>query len=188
MLSEKDNTHISKFLSLVLRHKPETIGITLDENGWISVDVLLQQMTIHGHSISKAILDHVVATNSKKRFSYNEDGTKIRASQGHSVEIELNYKSQQPPTILYHGTAEKSLDSILATGLEKRERRHVHLSTAIETALTVGKRYGKPVLLSIDARRMHDDGYLFFLSENNVWLTDHVPVKYIHKQQQGSID
>jgi putative RNA 2'-phosphotransferase len=183
MISEKENTRISKFLSLVLRHQPETIGIQLDENGWIAVDILLKQMAAHNRGISKAILDHVVATNSKKRFAYNDDETKIRANQGHSVEVDLNYTPQQPPAILYHGTAEPALESILKTGLEKRKRHHVHLSVDVNTAMAVGSRYGKPVLLVVAAGEMYTDGYIFYLSDNGVWLTDHVPVKYLRQKE-----
>lgn len=183
MISEKENTRISKFLSLVLRHQPQTIGIQLDENGWVPVDILLKQLVTHGHNVSKEILDHVVVTNSKKRFAYNDDETKIRANQGHSFEVDLSYTPQQPPAILYHGTAERSLDSIFKTGLEKRNRHHVHLSMDISTALTVGSRYGKPVLLTVAAGEMYTDGYSFYVSDNNVWLTDHVPVKYLNQKE-----
>lgn len=183
MISEKENTRISKFLSLVLRHHPEAIGIQLDENGWISVDILLKQLATHGKNISKEILDHVVATNNKKRFGYNEDETKIRANQGHSVEVDLNYTPQQPPAILYHGTAERSLESIFKTGLEKRNRHHVHLSMDVNTALAVGSRYGRPVLLIVSAGEMYTDGYSFYVSDNKVWLTEHVPVKYLKQKE-----
>ena len=183
MISEKENTRISKFLSLVLRHQPETIGIQLDEQGWVPVDILLKQLVAHGKNVSKEILDHVVAMNNKKRFAYNADETKIRANQGHSVEVDLNYIPQQPPAILYHGTAERSLESIFTTGLEKRSRHHVHLSSDVTTALAVGSRYGKPVLLIVAAGEMYTDGYSFYVSDNNVWLTDHVPVKYLKQKE-----
>jgi putative RNA 2'-phosphotransferase len=183
LISEKENTRISKFLSLALRHEPQTIGIQLDENGWVAVDILLKQLAVHGHNVSKEILDHVVATNNKKRFAYNDDETKIRANQGHSVEVDLNYITKQPPAILYHGTAERSVESIFKTGLEKRKRHHVHLSMDINTALAVGSRYGKPVLLTVAAGEMHTDGYSFYVSDNNVWLTDHVPVKYLKQKE-----
>jgi putative RNA 2'-phosphotransferase len=183
MISEKENTRISKFLSLVLRHQPETIGIQLDEHGWVPVGILLKQMAAHNHRISKEILDHVVATNSKKRFAYNDDESKIRANQGHSVEVDLNYTPLQPPAILYHGTAERALESIFKTGLEKRQRHHVHLSMDVNTALAVGSRYGKPVLLMVAAGDMYTDGYSFYMSDNNVWLTNHVPVKYLKRKE-----
>lgn len=179
MITEKENTRISKFLSLVLRHKPETINITLDENGWTDVDILIRQLTLHGLDITQEILHYVVDTNAKKRFAFNGDNTRIRASQGHSVEVSLDYESRQPPEILYHGTAEASVPSILQTGLDKRSRHHVHLSADVNTATSVGQRYGKPVVLKVAALKMFNDGHLFYLSENNVWMTDYVPVKYI---------
>ena len=179
MISEKDTTHVSKFLSMVLRHQPEIIGLLLDENGWTDVDHLLEQMNANGFAISFSTLQYVVETNDKKRFALSSDGSKIRASQGHSVNIALDYGPQQPPDVLYHGTAERSLPSILLTGLDKRDRHHVHLSELAETALSVGKRYGRPVLLTVQAQRMFRDGYTFFRSENGVWLTEHVPVEYL---------
>lgn len=179
MLSEKENTKISKFLSLVLRHQPETISIQLDASGWVDVNDLLEKAKAHGMAISPDILNFVVASNSKKRFAFNDDGTKIRASQGHSIDIELGYVAATPPPLLYHGTTKRALESILLTGLEKRQRHHVHMSTDVNTALNVGQRYGEAVLLQIDAERMKEDGYLFYCSENKVWLTDHVPAKYL---------
>ncbi|MFZ6011121.1 MAG: RNA 2'-phosphotransferase [Bacteroidota bacterium] len=179
MITEKENNKISKFLSLVLRHQPEKIDIQLDENGWTDVAILINQANKNGFAITKEILRHVVDTNAKKRFAFNDDRTRIRASQGHSVEIELGYAPQPPPEILYHGTTETSVSSILAIGLEKRSRHHVHLSADAEIATKVGQRYGKPVVLRIAAMQMFKDGYQFYMSENHVWLTDHVPAKYI---------
>jgi putative RNA 2'-phosphotransferase len=181
MMNEKDITHISKLLSLVLRHKPDTIGITLNEQGWTDVDILLQQLNKHGHRVTLSMLQQVVETNTKKRFSFNEDGRRIKANQGHSVEVELALEAKEPPSILYHGTAERSLDSIMKTGLDRRERHHVHLSENKDTAIDVGRRYGKPVLLVIDSNEMYKDGYQFYVTANNVWLTDHVPVKYLQR-------
>lgn len=170
---------ISKFLSLVLRHKPETIGLTLDKGGWASVFELLQACERHGLPITLKELHAVVAFNDKKRFSFNDDGTLIRANQGHSVKVELGYQPQEPPEILYHGTVERFLPSILAKGLLKGQRHHVHLSPDIATATKVGVRRGQPVILSIKSGQMHRDGYTFYQSTNGVWLTDHVPVAYI---------
>lgn len=181
MISEKENTRISKFLSLVLRHQPETIGIKLDENGWADVKDLIHKLKVNGLAVTKEILDHVVETNSKKRFAYNEDRTKIRASQGHSVSVDLGYEPKEPPDILYHGTASQFVDSIFKGGLQKGSRHHVHLSENIETATKVGQRHGKPVIFEVAARQMFEDGFAFFVSENNVWLTDSVPVKYLKK-------
>jgi putative RNA 2'-phosphotransferase len=179
MITEKENVRISKFLSLALRHKPEAIDISLDASGWTEVDKLLQQMNLNGFLITKEILKHIVDTNEKKRFTFNQNETLIRASQGHSVEIELGYSKKQPPEILFHGTAESSIASILESGLTKQSRHHVHLSVEIKTASNVGHRYGKPVILAIEALQMFNDGFDFYLSDNGVWLTDHVPVKYL---------
>jgi putative RNA 2'-phosphotransferase len=184
MITEKENINISKFLSLVLRHKPETIGITLDEHGWISVDTLLVKLREANVNISGEILEHIVESNNKKRFAFNDDHTRIRASQGHSVEIELGYTPVIPPEILYHGTTAVNLISIQSSGLDKRARHHVHLSKDIETALKVGSRHGKPILLQVEARKMSEAGYHFFLSDNGVWLTDHVPAKFIKAQEE----
>jgi putative RNA 2'-phosphotransferase len=179
MNNEKENKRISKFLSFVLRHKPETIHITLDDHGWTDVGILLTRMHEHGFDITREMLEDVVATNSKSRFAFNEDHSRIRASQGHSVTVDLGYNAQQPPPVLYHGTAEHIVPLILETGLEKRSRHHVHLSAETKTAAAVGQRYGKPVVLQIAALEMFNEGYKFYLADNNVWLTDHVPVKYL---------
>ncbi|GAB2703292.1 RNA 2'-phosphotransferase [Mucilaginibacter koreensis] len=179
MISEKETTRISKFLSLALRHQPETIGISLDENGWTDVAQLLQQLNQHQMKVDMDMLMHVVETNNKKRFAFNNDHTQIRASQGHSVQVDLGYVPAQPPAILYYGTAVQNLPSILNNGLEKRSRQHVHLSADTATAIKVGQRHGKPQVLVIDAQRMQQDGFTFYLSANSVWLTDAVPAKYI---------
>lgn len=178
-MDAKISKTVSKLLSFVLRHHPELIGLELDEKGWASVDLLLRHVNAHGTPIDRGLLDYVVETNNKKRFAFNEDKTLIRASQGHSIAIELGLTAQVPPDILFHGTAEKSLASILDTGLEKRGRQHVHLSQDLQTAIQVGSRHGKPVVFNVLAAEMQAAGYLFYLSENQVWLTDHVPVKFI---------
>ena len=162
MITPKNTVKLSKFLSLVLRHKPQTIGITLDKNGWTDVKILLQKMNDYGKKIDIQTLKEVVANNNKKRFAFNEKGDKIRANQGHSISIDLGYTPQTPPYILYHGTVERFLGSIFTTGLEKRKRHHVHLSANLETALNVGKRRGKPIILLVDAKTMHEDGFPFF--------------------------
>jgi putative RNA 2'-phosphotransferase len=180
MISEKETTRISKFLSLVLRHKPEAIGLTLDENGWADVGELIDKMNGHNYKITRDILNSVVVTNNKQRFSFNGDKTKIRANQGHSIQVELDLKEMTPPEYLYHGTGEKAVTSILKTGLQKRARHHVHLSGDIATAITVGSRHGKPKVFTVAALQMLRDGYKFYLSENNVWLTDQVPVQYLN--------
>lgn len=178
-MTEKETQSFSKLLSLILRHKPETVGITLDANGWIAVEQLLEALEKAGKSIDMAALNYIVATNNKKRFAFNETGTHIRASQGHSVSIELGYEPQEPPEILYHGTAEKNTASILSRGLIKGKRNHVHLSSNTATAIQVGQRHGKPVIFTIRAKEMHIVGFQFYISENNVWLTDYVPAEYL---------
>jgi putative RNA 2'-phosphotransferase len=187
MMNEKETTRISKFLSLVLRHQPQLIGITLNEQGWVSVDELLQQAKKHGQLITMEVLNHVVETNAKKRFAFSADKKQIRASQGHSVEVELGYEPQVPPKILYHGTGSQSVESILKTGLERRSRQHVHLSADINTAIKVGSRHGKPVVLSVLAGEMNKNGFVFYLSANGVWLTDEVPAVFLRLEGIPSI-
>jgi putative RNA 2'-phosphotransferase len=179
MLLKDKSTKISKTLSYVLRHNPASAGIELDDNGWALVSELLLKLRVDGKTINFETLKYVVDTNNKKRFSFNEDFTSIRASQGHSIKIDLNYCETKPPAILYHGTAEKFLSSILKTGLQRMNRHHVHLSLDAETAFNVGQRHGKPVILKIDAAEMYKAGHVFYVSENNVWLTENVPEKYI---------
>ncbi|ELI6456075.1 RNA 2'-phosphotransferase [Flavobacterium psychrophilum] len=182
MKTEKEINNLSKFFSLILRHKPETIGIKLDENGWVNTTVLLEKSNQHGHKIDFETLKIIVETNNKKRFSFSDDFEKIRANQGHSLDIELGYLPTKPPKILFHGTAEKNINSIKLNGLEKRNRHHVHLSQDIETALNVGKRHGKPIVLEIHSEEMYNHKFDFFLSENGVWLTEKVPTIYIKEQ------
>jgi putative RNA 2'-phosphotransferase len=172
-------THISKLLSKILRHQPDLIGIQLDENGWVEVSTLLQNLEKYQTQISFEQLKEVVDTNSKKRFSFNDDFSKIRANQGHSIEVDLALQTQTPPDILYHGTVEKNLDSIFEKGLSKMNRHHVHLSADTETAQKVGMRHGKPIIFTIESKKMYDQGYVFYLSENQVWLTDNVPSEFI---------
>ena len=175
--------HISKLMSLVLRHEPEAIGLKLDENGWACVQELIEKINRKGIKIDEAILNDVVANNDKKRFAFNTDKTKIRASQGHSIEVELNLPEATPPDILYHGTTNRFLESILAYGLKQQNRQHVHLSATVETATAVGSRHGKPVILKVKAKEMYDAGYKFYLSENNVWLADEVSKEFIKYEQ-----
>jgi len=183
MISEKENIKTSKFLSLVLRHQPELIGLKLDENGWVNVDELIKKTNNHGIRLDLETLDLIVNTNNKKRFAFNETLDKIRASQGHSVEIDLGYTAKVPPEILYHGTATKNVDSILKSGIEKRDRHHVHLSSDVETAIKVGQRHGKIFIFEVHAGQMHDDNFKFYISENGVWLTENVPAKYLKQSQ-----
>lgn len=178
-MSSQRTTHISKFLSLVLRHKPDEIGITLDDSGWVDVEVLLAALARHGTVISREELAHVVATNDKKRFAFSDDGQRVRASQGHSVQVDLQLAPACPPEILYHGTATRFLAAIRQTGLQRMQRQHVHLHPDIATAASVGTRHGKLALLQIRAGAMHRAGLAFYVSVNGVWLTDAVPVEYI---------
>lgn len=170
---------VSKFLSLVLRHSPEKIGLQLDENGWANVEELILKCSQKGNKLDKILLDYVVENNDKKRFAYNEDKTKIRASQGHSISVELNLTETEPSEYLYHGTVGKFMESIQKEGLKKMSRQHVHLSKDKETATKVGSRRGAPQILTVRSGAMYRDGFKFYLSENNVWLTDEVPAKYI---------
>ncbi|WBX77670.1 RNA 2'-phosphotransferase [Tenacibaculum ovolyticum] len=186
MINEKNNTKLSKFLSLILRHAPEKIGIELDAAGWTSVADLLLKMNSNKQVIDFEILQFIVETNKKKRFGFNADKTKIRANQGHSIDIDHGFKSITPPEILYHGTGEKSVASILKTGIEKRNRHHVHLSANKETALKVGQRQGKPVILEIMSLKMAENGHVFYRSENNVWLTDFIPTEFISDKKNYS--
>jgi putative RNA 2'-phosphotransferase len=179
----KERVKTSKFLSLNLRHEPERVGIKLDNAGWVSVDELLEAVNRHGISLTLEGLKEVVATNDKKRFAFSEDGLKIRASQGHSVEVELKYQPEVPPEFLYHGTPEKFVASIRATGLNKGERHDVHLSPDAATATKVGQRRGQPVVLKIRAGEMHRAGHVFRRSANNVWLVDFVPAEFIEFEQ-----
>ena len=180
------SVRISKFLSLVLRHQPEKFGLTLSEEGWVSVAELLPALEAHGLSVTLPELRDVVAANDKQRFSFSADETLIRANQGHSVQVTLGYEPASPPAILYHGTAERFLSSIKQQGLLKGQRHDVHLSEKQETATAVGSRYGRAVVLKIASERMNKDGHLFFRSANGVWLTEHVPVEYIEFPREHS--
>ncbi len=181
MIDKKYHTKLSRFLSLVLRHKPEEIGIKLDPNGWTNVTILISKMNSYGKNIDVETLEEILKTNNKKRFSFNEDKSLIRANQGHSIDIDLGYKTKIPPKKLFHGTAAKYVDSIYKTGIKKKNRHHVHLSKDFKTALSVGQRHGKPVVFEILTGQMIKEGFEFYESENGVWLTDEVPVKFIRK-------
>lgn len=170
---------VSKFLAKHLRHAPEALGLRLQPGGWVSVDDLLTASARAGFAISYDELIECVETNDKKRFSFDDSGDLIRANQGHTVEVDLHLEEKKPPDVLYHGTVERFLVSILAEGLKKGKRHHVHLSKDIETAHKVGARRGKPVILQVDAARMVGQGFTFFLSANGVWLTDFVPAAFL---------
>lgn len=174
-----NSVQTSKYLSLVLRHKPETVGVTLDAAGWVSVQVLLDALRAHGHPLTRDELQTVVDTSDKQRFALDADLDRIRANQGHSVPVALDLPVTQPPSRLYHGTPVRNVASIMNDGLTRGQRHHVHLSATAATAHQVGARRGDHVVLTILAEQMAGDGHLFFLSENGVWLTAHVPVGYI---------
>ena len=177
---DKALTQFSKMLSYVLRHRPDEIKLVSDESGYALVTELITQFNAHyPQQLSPEILAKVVAENSKKRFAFSEDGTKIRASQGHSIDIELGYTPQPPPECLYHGTALTHLNSIRATGSEKRSRHHVHLSADPAVAKAVGSQHGVPVVLTVKSGEMHRNGLAFYQSDNGVWLTDNVPIQYL---------
>ena len=177
--SNKRLKTLSKFLSLVLRHKPEIIGLALDRAGWVAIDQLVQHANARGMQLSSSLVLEVVATSDKKRFAISDDGLRIRASQGHSLDIELGLDEVDPPAELLHGTASRFLASIQREGLMKGSRQHVHLSDDQGVASAVGRRYGELVLLRIDAARMSADGHCFYRSANGVWLPDAVPPEYI---------
>ncbi|MFH4156354.1 RNA 2'-phosphotransferase [Acinetobacter bereziniae] len=179
---EKNQQQHSKFLSLVLRHQPETIGIQLDSEGWTDVQILLQQLIKHHHPLKLDALIQIVESSDKKRFQLSNDHCKIRAVQGHSsTQVKRDYIAITPPNTLFHGTATRFVDSILDQGLMSGERHHVHLSSDQITAAQVGKRHGKVFIFQIDTQQMHQDGYHFYQAENGVWLTEHVPVKYLRQ-------
>lgn len=179
-MNYKKKTKISKWLSYILRHKPGSFGLELDKHGWLNVDDLLETMFGVNNSITLTVLKEVVAEDNKQRYSFNEDETKIRANQGHSIDVDVELEKLVPPEVLYHGTAERFVDSINRKGLVPKKRIHVHLSFDEKTAISVGKRHGKPVVLMIESKRMHDYGYKFFLSENGIPLTKYVPEEFIN--------
>ncbi|MBR3494249.1 MAG: RNA 2'-phosphotransferase [Clostridia bacterium] len=174
----------SKFIALILRHKPEVIGITLDEHGWADVEQLIAGVS-KTHPLTLPQLEEIVRTDSKQRYSFNEDHTLIRANQGHSITVDVELEKTDPPAVLYHGTGEKYVSSILREGLLPKSRLYVHLSADSATAVNVGKRHGRPVVFRVDARKMREDGFDFFLSVNQVWLTKQVPIRYLTRIETG---
>ncbi|MED7950532.1 RNA 2'-phosphotransferase [Streptomyces sp. BE20] len=178
-MDEKRTVRTSKMLSRILRHEPERVGVTLDGAGWVRVDVLLAALAARGTRLTRVELDHVVATNNKRRFAYSEDGLSIRASQGHTVAVDLGLAAAAPPAVLFHGTAARSLDAIFREGLRPMARQDVHLSADTGTATRVGARHGRPVVLEVDAAAMAAAGHEFRISANGVWLTDAVPPEYL---------
>lgn len=176
-MDERRTVKVSKYLAKHLRHQPERIGIRLDPHGWVTIDELLRAAARHGFPITRAELDHVVAANDKQRYAI--EGDRIRASQGHTVAVDLGLPPSPPPAYLYHGTVGRALDAIRAEGLRPMNRLHVHLSADRETAARVGARRGRPVILSVDAGAMHRAYHLFYVSANGVWLTDSVPPEFL---------
>jgi putative RNA 2'-phosphotransferase len=176
----KELSEVSKFLSYVLRHEPQAIGLTLNQEGWVSINELIACATKNGKTINQDLINTVVETNDKKRFEISSNGLQIRAVQGHSAQsVNLSYTPTIPPETLFHGTATRFLDSILSKGLLSGVRQYVHLSHTIQTAIEVGQRHGKPVVLEIKAQLMHQQGFIFFQAQNGVWLTDHVPIEFL---------
>lgn len=171
----------SKFMSLILRHKPEVIGVHLDEHGWADVDALIAGIA-KTREFNREMLTEIVRTDDKRRYSFNEDKTLIRANQGHSILVDVELEKKEPPEYLWHGTGAKYVKSIEKQGLIPKSRLYVHLSNEKDTAVKVGSRHGKPVLYVVKAKEMYQAGYSFFLSQNGVWLTKEVPVKYLEKQ------
>ena len=186
MVKQKENNQkrTSKFLSLVLRHQPEKIGIELDEMGWVRVDELLTALNRHGRDMTLAQLKSLVADNDKQRFAFSEDGSRIRANQGHSIAVELDHPITAPPEFLLHGTPEKFVESIREKGIKKLKRHDVHLHEDLKVAKSVGDRRGKAVILRIRSGEMHEAGYEFYLTPNKVWLVDNVPSEFIEFPEQ----
>lgn len=172
-------TKVSIYMSLILRHKPETIGITLDEHGWADVKKLIEGVSRNYPGFDFDILEDIVRTDDKQRYSFNEDKTKIRANQGHSILVNLELKPVKPPKFLYHGTGVKYEDDIWQDGIIPKSRQYVHLSEDLPTAINVGRRHGEPVVFRVYTEGMYEDGFIFYKSENGVWLTDRVPSEYL---------
>lgn len=178
-MDEEAQKRISKFLSYALRHRPDEVGLELDSAGWAEVSAVLDAADEHGHAITLDELRIVVRDNDKQRFAFSPDGSRIRASQGHSIEVDLGYAPTEPPEVLFHGTVDRFLDSIRQQGLRKGKRHHVHLSRDPKTAVQVGERRGRAIVLRVRASAMHRAGFQFFLSQNGVWLCEHIPPEYI---------
>ena len=177
-MTERNRTASGRLIALILRHKPEMIGIKLDEHGWADVDKLLEGVN-RNHSLTREQLEEIVRTDNKQRFPFNEDKTKIRANQGHSISVDVELQEAEPPEFLYHGTGEKFVSSIKETDILPCNRLYVHLSSDIDTAIKVGSRHGKPFVFTVSSGQMYRDGYKFFRSVNGVWLTKKVEAKYL---------
>jgi putative RNA 2'-phosphotransferase len=180
-MNDERMVRISKYLSKYLRHQPESLGLTLAPGGWVGVDDLLAACRRNGFAFSRAELDEVVARNDKQRFAFDPEGVRIRANQGHSVEVDLQLEPAEPPDVLYHGTGHGSAGAVEAEGLRKMRRHHVHLSGDVPTAQKVGARHGRPVVFAVDAAGMRRAGFTFYRSANGVWLVDEVPAEYLRR-------
>lgn len=178
------NKKLCVFISLILRHKPYVIGITLDEHGWANVEELIAKINESGREIDMEMLEEIVRTDNKGRYSFNDDKTRIRANQGHSIPVDVELKEAVPPDVLYHGTASRFLESIKCQGIKSMNRLYVHLSKDYDTAVKVGTRHGKCIVLAIDTKKMQEDGITFYLSENGVWLTRYVNWKYVISEME----
>lgn len=174
--------NISKYMSLILRHKPEVIGICIDEHGWANVEKLIQGIAKNNHGFNMEALEEIVKTDNKQRYSFNDDKTLIRANQGHSIQVDVELEEKEPPNVLYHGTGEKYVASIDQDGLIPKSRLYVHLSKDVKTARAVGRRHGKEIIYSVNSAQMYKDGYKFYLSKNGIWLTKKAPMKYLMKE------
>ena len=178
-MPSRSDVRLGRFISLVLRHDPSAADITLDEHGWAVVDELIAGMNQRGHNIDPTVLRRIVAENDKARYSFSEDGLRIRANQGHSIDVDVELVATVPPPELFHGTAERLLGAIKREGLTSQQRQYVHLSADVDTAVTVGRRHGTPIVLRVDSAKMSEEGHTFWLSRNNVWLTETVPWRYL---------
>lgn len=173
--------NISRYMSLILRHKPDIIGISLDEHGWANVNELINGIAKNNAGFNMESLEEIVRTDSKQRYSFNDDKTLIRANQGHSIPVDIELEEKEPPEYLYHGTGEKYVESINRQGLIPKSRLYVHLSKNVKTAESVGERHGRPIVYLVHSGKMYKDGYKFYLSANGVWLTKKVPVEYLQR-------
>ena len=180
-MKQYDDTRLSRFLCRVLRHQPECIGLSLDRNGWADIRELIGKIRAQDIFIDRETLDRIVREDSKQRYAVSPDGTHIRTNQGHSIAVSIEMEERTPPDTLYHGTAARFLDSIRRDGIRRMSRQYVHLSPDIPTAVNVGRRHGKPVVLVIDTAKMAADGYFFKVSENHVWQSDDIPWRYVQK-------
>ncbi|GFZ30233.1 putative RNA 2'-phosphotransferase [Clostridium zeae] len=188
MKENREDIELGKFISLILRHSPDTIGITLDAHGWAKIEDLIKGINNAGKRINFETLERIVKENNKQRYSFSDDRTKVRANQGHSIDVDVELAESIPPKHLYHGTSRRFIDSIMDLGIQKQSRQYVHLSMDFDTARSVGERHGKVIVLKINSITMFNNGHKFYLSKNGVWLTDSVPVEYISLQNKDYLE